>query len=112
MNEDSTIVFADDGIVGSTTAALFLKKKSGPLKVIAKQGDPAPGVFIELDDMSINDDGDVAFIATSSWPLLLKPASSFMIPMAQLEVLSIAIIHILAIVLRVTSTPPAMFWRL
>jgi hypothetical protein len=47
MNEDSTIVFADDGIVGSTTAALFLKKKSGPLKVIAKQGDPARGVFIE-----------------------------------------------------------------
>jgi hypothetical protein len=69
MNEDSTIIFADDGIFGgNTTAALFLKKKSGPLKVIAKQGDPAPGtnggVFSEFDDMSINDDGDVAFIAT------------------------------------------------
>jgi hypothetical protein len=46
---------------------LFLKKKDGPLTAIVKQGDSAPGsingVFAVFDDMSINHNNDVGFIA-------------------------------------------------
>ena len=68
LNNAGTVALKVGNIVGSTTAAIFQKTLSGPLTAIVKQGDAAPGttggVYAEFDDMSQNNNGDVAFIAT------------------------------------------------
>jgi hypothetical protein len=69
LNQDNTVAFANNAISGGTaTGALFLKKKDGPLTAIVRQGDSAPGtnngVFGAFDDLSMNHNNDVAFIAS------------------------------------------------
>ncbi|MGH8560097.1 MAG: DUF7453 family protein [Methylococcales bacterium] len=68
FNNNSTVGFVYRDISdGVSSAAVFQKKLSGPLTVIAKEGDPAPGtagVFDSFDDMSENNLDDLAFIAT------------------------------------------------
>lgn len=76
INDNGTVLFVVRNITnGRTTAAVFQKKFNddllkldNDLKVILKQGDPAPGtnngVFVEFDDMDQNNHDDVAIIAT------------------------------------------------
>ena len=72
FNNNSTVAFVNVGITGgSVNGAVFRQKVGGPLEVIAKTGDAAPvpggGVFaavgIPFDDLALNNNDDVAFIA-------------------------------------------------
>ena len=97
FNNNSTVAFSNRGITdGTATAAVLLKKLDQPLTVIAKTGDPAPvpggGVFAEVgipfDDLVLNNNDDVAFIAvytddggaTFKMGVFLKPDGQPMVP--------------------------------
>jgi hypothetical protein len=64
INNKGTVAFV---IKGATTKAVVLKTLVGAPTVLVKVGDAAPGttgVFAFFDDMSLNNNDDVAFIAT------------------------------------------------
>jgi len=69
MSSNGIIAFVagDTTGVSGVTAAVMRRRPHQALKVVAKTGDVAPGtggaVFDGFDDLSINEHGDVAFIA-------------------------------------------------
>jgi len=70
FNNSSTVGLVIRGNNGNT-AAVLQKTVSGSLTVIAKAGDPVPGIasgpnvyFTDFDDMAQNNNNDFAFLAT------------------------------------------------
>jgi hypothetical protein len=68
LNNSGTVVFVALNAVGGPAAnAIVQKTLTGSLTALVRQGDAAPGtsgVFDSFDDLTENDNGDVAFIAT------------------------------------------------
>ncbi|PWU19783.1 MAG: hypothetical protein C5B48_13185 [Candidatus Rokuibacteriota bacterium] len=67
LNESGTVAFAAAVTSGKTVEGIFLASQ-GRLQVIALAGAPAPGfpsgTLANLDAPSLNDRGDIAFVAT------------------------------------------------
>ncbi len=69
INDRGTSIFAiRQGITGASApeSALFMKTASGSLQAALRTGDPSPcgGTYRRFDDMSLNNNDDVAIIAT------------------------------------------------
>jgi hypothetical protein len=68
INKAATVAFVNRGITsGTSTAAVFQKTRFGGLAVVSRSGDAVPGVanakFTYFDDLALNDNGWIAFIA-------------------------------------------------